>query len=173
MDEIVLSKDIAEIIDRCLDVINMDALPDGNVYNPPNGSVETVYGIIIINDDIDRFLLNPYTKVGNFIERLHPDIKINNLDLKEYKEILEDDQYEDDIFDLMYLVTSGVYINGFRISSITGYSIPGSEICNMLSINSKKNNIAGLIELYEFMKKLKEDNRIPQDATIGPVYYMY
>jgi hypothetical protein len=109
MDEIVLSKDIAEIIDRCLDVINMDTLPDGNVYNPPNGSVETVYGIIIINDDIDLFLLNPCAKVGNFIERLYPDIKINNLDLKEYKEILEDDQYEDSIFDLMYLVTSGVY----------------------------------------------------------------
>jgi hypothetical protein len=43
----------------------------------------------------------------------------------------------------------------------------------MLSINSKKNSVAGLIELYEFMKKLKENNRIPQDAVIGSVDFIY
>jgi hypothetical protein len=81
MDEIVLPKDVAKIIDTSLG--------------------ETEYGIIIASNDIDQFLLNPYVKEGNFVERLHPDIKVTNLNLEEYKLYLEDSG-KDNIVDIMY-----------------------------------------------------------------------
>jgi hypothetical protein len=143
MDEIILPKDVAKIIDTCL--------------------VETEYGIIV--NDIDQFLLNPYIKEGNFIERLHPDIKVTNLNLEEYKLYLEDGG-KDNIFDIKYELEYIIYINDFRVGSFWDYNEN-----NILSIHSKENSVAGLIELYEFMKKLKEDNRIPQDAVIGSIIY--
>jgi hypothetical protein len=81
MDEIVLPKDVAKIIDTSLG--------------------ETEYGIIIASNDIDQFLLNPYVKEGNFIERLHPDIKVTNLNLEEYKLYLEGGG-KDNIVYIMY-----------------------------------------------------------------------
>jgi hypothetical protein len=147
MDEIVLPKDIAKIIDTSL--------------------VETEYGIIIAGNDIDQFLLNPYVKEGNFIERLHPDIKVTNLNLEEYQLYLEDGG-KDNIFDIKYELEYNIYINDFEIKSVENYNET-----NILSIRSKENSIAGLLELYEFMKKLKENNRIPQDAVIGSVDFIY
>jgi hypothetical protein len=147
MDEIVLPKDVAKIIDTSL--------------------AETEYGIIIASNDIDQFLLNPYVKEGNLIERLHPDIKVTNLNLEEYKLYLEGGG-KDNIVYIMYDLEYNIYINDFEIKSVENYSET-----NILSIHSKENSVAGLIELYEFMKKLKENNRIPQDAVIGAVDFIY
>jgi hypothetical protein len=147
MDEIVLPKDVAKIIDTSLG--------------------ETEYGIIIASNDIDQFLLNPYVKEGNLIERLHPDIKITNLNLEEYKLYLEGGG-KDNIIDIMYDLEYSIYINNFRVGSFWDYNEN-----NILYIHSKENSVAGLIELYEFVKKLKENNRIPQDATIGSIDFLY
>jgi hypothetical protein len=157
MDEIILSKDIVNIIDTCLGIINTDELPN---------YIEIRYGIKIVNTN--QLLLNPDAKEGNLIERLYPDITITNLDLKEYKNSSE--KGDDNIFFLMYELECKISINNFEVEY---FPDDGCMRCNILSINPKKNNIAGLIELYEFMKKLKEDNRISQDATIGPLLLMY
>jgi hypothetical protein len=150
MDEIVLSKELADIIDRCLNSIDKHA------------EKIILYGIKIYNKE--QFMLNPNIPEGNLLERIYNDIDVKHDDINEFKQIL-DENPEEDIFEFIYELN--LSINNFKIKDCQ--DITTSK--DILVIQPKSISIAGFSELYEFMKKLKEDKRIPLDTTIGPVYW--
>ena len=145
MDEIVLSEDLVRIINRCLKAIEL-----GNA-----GDVSISYGIKIKNKE--KFLLNPDIRDGGLLERLYQDIVINPADIEQYKNEVNENP-DEDIFEFMYELR--LSINGFEIAE-----------CNddILVITPNDNSIASLIELNEFMKHLKMNNRIESNVTIKPV----
>lgn len=151
MAEIIISNEMVEIINKCLK--SVDCGIRSNI----------TYGIRI--PDKEKFMLDPDIPEGNLIDRMQSDIKAEHKDIEDFKNMLAENP-EEDIFEFMFELD--LSINGFPIIECEP---DGFAVCEILVITPKTKSIAGLIELNEFMKQLKENNRISKFTNIEPVYW--
>ena len=131
----------------------------------------TIYMNIKINtkEHIIRYLIKPeYTNLSELqdmdIDELkqifYPDIKITNIN-----EMFEKVKIADDLYDFIWCISDIIRVKYNNTQQYIDFSLSDSEI---MAIGTDVSNavIQGIVTFINYIDKLKEDGRIPQDAKI-------
>ena len=131
----------------------------------------TIYMNIKIKtkEHIIRYFIKPeYTNISELqdmdIDELkqifYPDIKITNIN-----KMFEKVKIADDLYDFIWCISDIIRIKYNNTQQYIDFSLSESEIMKIGSDVSKA-VIQGIVTFINYVNKLKEDGRIPQDAKI-------
>ena len=131
----------------------------------------TIYMNIKINtkEHIIRYLIKPeYTNLSELqdmdIDELkqifYPDIKITNIN-----EMFEKVKIADDLYDFIWCISDIIRIKYNNTQQYIDFSLSDSEIMK-IDTDGSSAVIQGIVTFINYIDKLKEDGRIPQDAKI-------